>query len=360
MKKFKCLFPILFCVFSVSAQNVNLGSGAGNSGSNNVSLGTSAGDNVTGSSNVFVGHQSGILVTTGFQNTFLGFRAGNGNGVGLTGSNNVMMGYMSGLFNSTGSNNTFLGTQTGYFNTTGTGNVYIGYQVGYSGAANSNLLKIDNSNASVPLINGDFSTNQVGINALPASTYTLNVGGTINATGILINGAPFAGGGSQWITTGSNIYYDAGNIGVGLTNPTYKVDVAGSINASSFYLNGAPLGASAGQWTTAGSNSYFNLSGNVGIGSMNPDTKLVVNGTVKCKEVRVTLAIPADYVFEDDYELMSLSEIEKYIRAYKHLPGVPSAKQIIAEGWAVGDMGNKLLEKIEELTLHLIELKKSE
>jgi len=85
----------------------------------------------------------------------------------------------------------------------------------------SNKLYIDNSDTATPLIYGDFSLNRVGINALPSS-YTLNIGGTLNATGIFVNGAPFAGS-SQWTTQGPNIYYSTGNIGVGTNTPLSRL-----------------------------------------------------------------------------------------------------------------------------------------
>jgi hypothetical protein len=61
-----------------------------------------------------------------------------------------------------------------------------------------------------------------------------------------------------------------------------------------------------------------------------------------------------DYVFSKHYKLMSLPELEKYIRENDHLPGIPSAKEAAENGIGLGDMQKKLLEKIEELTLHLI------
>jgi hypothetical protein len=100
-------------------------------------------------------------------------------------------------------------------------------------------------------------------------------------------------------------------------------------------------------------------AGNVGIGTFSPDQKLTVNGTIHTKEVIVDLSVPApDYVFQKDYNLLSLSEIEKYINQHKHLPEVPSAKEMETNGVKLMEMNMLLLKKVEELTLHLIELKK--
>jgi hypothetical protein len=98
--------------------------------------------------------------------------------------------------------------------------------------------------------------------------------------------------------------------------------------------------------------------GNVGIGTSNPDFALTVNGKIKAEEVRVVVDVPADYVFEKDYKRMPLVELEKYVLENKHLPGVPNAETIKQDGWNVGEMNNKVLEKVEELTLYVIELKK--
>jgi hypothetical protein len=100
-------------------------------------------------------------------------------------------------------------------------------------------------------------------------------------------------------------------------------------------------------------------SGNVGIGTTNPNQKLTVNGTIYGKEVKVDLNVPGpDYVFEENYALPSLTETEAYIKANKHLPEVPSAKEMEANGINLSEMNMLLLKKVEELTLHLIELKK--
>jgi hypothetical protein len=99
--------------------------------------------------------------------------------------------------------------------------------------------------------------------------------------------------------------------------------------------------------------------GNVGIGTTSPNQKLTVNGTIYGKEVKVDLNVPGpDYVFEKDYKLPSLEEIKLYIDRHKHLPEVPSAKDMEQNGINVSAMNMILLKKIEELTLHVIEQNK--
>ena len=100
--------------------------------------------------------------------------------------------------------------------------------------------------------------------------------------------------------------------------------------------------------------------GNVGIGTAKPKHKLSVNGTIQAKELIVTTLANdwPDYVFDTEYKLTSLHELDKYVKSEKHLPGVPSADEIEEDGVKVGEMNKMLLQKVEELTLYVIELQK--
>ena len=104
---------------------------------------------------------------------------------------------------------------------------------------------------------------------------------------------------------------------------------------------------------------YVGSNGRVGIGTKNPDATLAVKGDIHTQEVRVDVDVPGpDYVFENDYNLLPLSELEAYIKGNKHLPEVPSAKEMEANGINLKEMNLLLLKKVEELTLHVIQQNK--
>ncbi len=100
------------------------------------------------------------------------------------------------------------------------------------------------------------------------------------------------------------------------------------------------------------------FSGNVGIGTDNLTEKLNVNGNIRARAVKVAVDGWPDYVFEPSYKLPNLGTTEQYIKENKHLPEVPSAKEVETNGIELGQMNALLLKKVEELTLHLIEQNK--
>lgn len=98
--------------------------------------------------------------------------------------------------------------------------------------------------------------------------------------------------------------------------------------------------------------------GRVGIGGISyPENALEVNGTIRAKEILVETGW-ADFVFEPNYNLPSLKDVESHIKVHKHLPGIPTEAEVKKNGANLGEMNVKLLQKIEELTLYMIKQNK--
>lgn len=165
-----------------------------------------------------------------------------------------------------------------------------------------------------------------------------------------------------------------GNVGIGTAHPIHKLDlvdvnptfrIQATINNRAIRIEPS-VGIIDSDNTTLHLNrssshnvTMVNGGGNVGIGLLDPGAdKLAVNGNIKAWEVKVTLTGWPDFVFEDDHDLPTLEEVEKFIKANKHLPEIPSAKEVRENGVELGKMDSKLLQKIEELTLYIIDQEK--
>ncbi|NQX41315.1 hypothetical protein HQN84_20865 [Pedobacter steynii] len=98
-----------------------------------------------------------------------------------------------------------------------------------------------------------------------------------------------------------------------------------------------------------------NEQGFYGIGTASPTEMLSVKGKIRAQEIKVEMGNWPDYVFKKDYPLMTLTELDSFIKLNSHLPNMPAAKEVEKNGVDLGEMNRKLLQKIEELTLHLIE-----
>ena len=195
---------------------------------------------------------------------------------------------------------------------------------------------------------------------------------------------------AQWTTPATGVVATTNLVGIGINSPSFPLDITlnaggspllrlynrdsvdgrSTINFSSGIGQNWEFGANPGggvasfgirDLTTSGFPIRFIVrsSGNVGIGTTNPDAKLTVNGTVHSTSVLVDQTIQGpDYVFKKDYNLPTLTEIKAYTDKNHHLPGVPAAAEMEKNGINLGEMNMVLLKKVEELTLYLMEQNK--
>ncbi len=313
---------------TVTATNF-LGSGASSNFDvlfkrNNINAGklattfTSLGVNANAMANsVSIGVNAGQF-SSGFGfNTYIGQDAGKGQSATILniGNNNTFIGKSSGLKNTNGNNNTFVGTNTGNRITTGYNNVAIGENsgTGILGGNNNTMIgksagceDCDDTFGNVFIGSfagfGENTSNKLVINSALTSSYTE---------------IPLI-----WGDFANDLVKLNGKVGIGsvTTFPT----TAGTVNVSGY--------------------------------------KLFVTGGILTEEVRVNLrgtnGLWADYVFNKDYNLKPLSEVENFISENGHLPNVPSAQKVKEEGIELGEMAKIQQEKIEELTLYIIEQNK--
>lgn len=279
--------------------------------SGNVALGNNAlRNNQGGSNNLAIGTNTLLSNNGGFGNVAIGNQSMTSNqggfqnmGIGentlfslVSGSGNVAIG-AGAMFATTGSSNVAIGSFAGQANT-GSGNLFLGFNAGQS-ETGSNLLYISNTGTANPLIKGSF-----------------------HAT-------------APWVKF---------NVKVAPGSPTPTT--TGYLAIGDF--DTAPGGAGAG-----GLGLPASFTGG--------PYRLYVQDGIMTEKLKVALrnsADWADYVFAPDYKLTPLDEVEKYIKINKHLPNVPSADQMAANGIDLASTSAKLMEKIEELTLYVIELKK--
>jgi hypothetical protein len=236
--------------------------------------------------------------TTGSFNTISGYYSGYTNN---SGRYNSMYGAFAGRFNSSGYYNSFFGYASGYLNSTGYYNVTLGYLSGRNnttGHRNTNL-----------------------------GTYA----GYSNSTG---SGNVFIGYQAGYYETGSNQLYITNNSD---TTPLIHGDFANDVVTINGSIN------------IVGTASAEEIE--VKLMSSNS----ITSDNIKTENLNVAIDDVADYVFGDDYDLRSLKEVETFVKSNKHLPGIPSGKELQQEGMDVAKMNNLLLEKIEELTLYIIE-----
>lgn len=159
--------------------------------------------------------------------------------------------------------------------------------------------------------------------------------------------------GTNWVFNNDNQQ----NATIWLNKPTSGPASVGHYYIKTYDYWGAYLHF---QGTGDNGNEKLNVTfdGKVGIGTTTPDHFLTVAGTMNAREIIVETSAGADFVFEDEYKIPKLEDVEAFIKENKHLPNIPSAEEMISEGVKVGELQIQLLQKIEELTLYVIELNK--
>jgi hypothetical protein len=290
-------------------------------------------------------------------NTFVGWLAGNAS----AGLGNSIFGCGAGS-NSTGADNSFFGRATGILHTTGSYNTYLGAEAGLSSTEESFNTLIGNRSDSFA---GITNATAIGSRAKVTQSNSL-VLGSING----VNGA----------TADTNV-------GMGTTSPNYRLHIYHTGTYPRIYIQGDTgkypgfqLGfdsigsrvavVRAVEQDTNGTALQFytrtdasamvqgmviNDAGNVGIGTSTPTERLQITGNLKVSG-SILYGAPEmdlpDYVFESDYNLMPIQELERFVAREKHLPNVPKASEIREKGLNLSEFQMKLLEKIEELTLY--------
>ena len=308
---------------------------SGTGGSNNLHLGVGAANLSTTSYNVYLGFETAKNKNDGEYNTFIGYRAGFRN----IGSTNCFVGAEAGA-DSNGERNTYVGRNSGYRNI-GVENVIIGW-----GTGDGN--KDTNTNAYLT------KSVVVGRGSASGSSGTQNIilghlsGTFINGNGNIIIGngifqASQNQGSTQITNVSKKLYIDESS----KDNPLIYGDFTNNSEQLKFNAYKVGIGPEFGDFPAL-------------TGLTNADKyRLFVRGGILAEEVRIRLQNNwPDYVFAKDYKLLSLKDTEKYIAENGHLPNMPSAEKVKAEGVELGNIVTLQQEKIEELTLHLIEQQK--
>lgn len=310
------------------------------------------------------GAKAGLIDHQNYVTTF-GFLAGNSN----TASYNTFIGYTSGYSNTSGGGNIGIGASALYANTTGVNNTAIG-----SNALYNNTI-------------GTYNT-AIGIGALQTTTSGGgNVGIGPNSLGANTTGQWNVGIGTATLQANTNGQYNLAIGGGALfsnLSGSYNLAIGNDAGRLATGSNNIFLGPAAGYNETTSDKLYiantntatpliygdFGTAKYLAIGEVavadraaaaTGGYRLLVKGGMMTEKIKVAVAGTADwadYVFEPSYKLLSLEKVESFVKENKHLPNVPSAEEMSKNGLDVTTTSAKLMEKIEELTLYVIELNK--
>lgn len=341
------------------------------SGDDNTAIGAAALDNMlTGEYNTAIGRVAMRDNTSGSNNTAVGGAAI----VHNDGSNNLALGYQAGFYSGVANNNVFLGRGSGMNLQTGDNNVFLGPLAGASSEnVYSNRLYIHNGTNNNPLIYGEFDRRYLQLNvfAKPESrvkivSYAQHTSG-LNFEKLKASSPAPVSKENKFLTVDDNgdviLETVAGGGGGGIDYSIYTHDWY--IHTDPDHLREVTMKDNNLWFNTKDSGKYGRVYIGEDPGFVDPekgDYRLFVEGGILTERLKVALrnsADWADYVFADNYKLMPLADVEKFVKANRHLPGVKSSEKLAAEGIDVAQMQSKQMEKIEELTLYAIEQEKT-
>lgn len=301
----------------------------------NVFFGLNSGNNSTGTDNIGIGSNTLLNNSKGFNNISLGTDALKEN---TTGTNNTAIGISALLYNKTSAGNVAIGGEA-LMNTDGPASSGFNVAIGRR-ALKENTSGVDNVAIGFwALLNNttgssNFGVGKEALRKMTTGSNNLGIGnytGWNNQTG---SNNLFIGFEAGYNEMGSNKLYIAN------TRTTTPL-IYGDFSAKFISIGDV----SVAKRNAAAANGYG----------------LLVKGGIITEKVKVALvntADWADYVFEEEYDPMSLEEVEKFVKIHKHLPKVPSAEQIVKNGLDVHEISKMFMEKIEELTLYMIQLNK--
>ena len=291
--------------------------------------------------NTVIGALSAYNISNGERNTTLGYNSAYEI---ESGSNNVSIGAYSLQQNTDGSENVAIGnmalqnpfepnsfeqyrnTAIGHkaaWNIAGDGNIAVGYEAGNNMDAGDDNIYIGNLSGTKTTGGTQIGGDNIFIGN--NTSYAPAIGSTMIENAVAI--------GNDVVIPNSNIFV----IGNELNSANRSIDMNGETSIKHNAFVGEKLG--------------------VNTASIPTDYHLAVNGAIIAEEIRVELNNNwPDYVFDTTYQLKSIPELTDFIEKNNHLPGMPSADKINDEGYHLGEIQRKMMEKIEELTLYIIQL----
>ncbi|NMH29550.1 autotransporter outer membrane beta-barrel domain-containing protein [Flavobacterium silvaticum] len=378
----------------VGDNNIAIGAGAmwaGNNGtasvgSANIVIGNASAINFNSTSvtnNVFLGNETGTSLTTGAQNVLVGYQAGKSI---TTGSNNVIIGryHMPSAGDGTdfgnNSNNSIIladgSSNIARLTVANNGNVGIG--LGNTKAQNRLEIKSATANTSGLLFSNLKSTFS------PTSTASKFL--TVDSAGnVILQNLPAASSGYTTIAAGTNIslsgsassgYTIAATPSLSVTGTTLSISGGNTVSLPGFTDTDTSIYNSDGNInsgrlvnlnanllfnTTSGGKIYIGDKTTVAGATYTGNYKLFVEEGIMAEKVKVAIEGTGnwmDHVFETNYKLMPLTDLEKFVKSEKHLPGINSAEDLVKNGLDIGEMQAKQMGKIEELVLYTIEQNK--